>query len=396
MRHRLVARGVFVLGLLAWAGAAPAQQQEEFRNRPIPGWSFTPSVAVGTLFDTNVALASQPVGDARNEGDTLFLMEPSAQLQFNGKYTNFGAGYHGYLRRYADLDALNGYDQRGLVSLRHRATRHVTVFASETYSKSPTTDELDLNGVPFSRTGSRQNSAQGGIDVQVGRHTSVSGRYDFTSIDFDRDVALINGGHVHGVAGSVTHRVAEHVSMGGEYQLRLATLEDGARQITFHDAGGTIHVQTGQHTSVDGAAGISHLSDAAFDTSRTGPYFRIAITQELEYAIVGGAFERRFLPSFGFGGSTRSQDLRGFIRMPIERRMYVQGTGSWRRTDPLIEEALQLDTLRLQSTLGYSVSRWLHLEGFYHYTRQETQLGGLIDRQRVGIQAVIAQPMRLR
>ncbi|HET7617687.1 MAG TPA: hypothetical protein VFK20_04190 [Vicinamibacterales bacterium] len=396
MRQRIAARGVIVIALLTWSVTAPAQQQDELRNRPIPGWSFIPGVTIGTLFDSNVGLASEPVGDARNEGDRQFLVQPSAQLVFNGKYTNFDAGYRGYLRRYEDFEALNGYDQRGIVSLRRRATRHVTFYASESYTQSPTTDELELNGVPFSRVGSRQNDVQAGIDAQVGPFTSVSARYDLTSVAFDRDSPGFNGGYVHGVVGTMNHKIAAHVSIGGEYRLRLARLDDGARDITFHDAGGTIHVQTGPHTSIDGAAGVAFVSASQFDASRTGPYFRGAITQELEYATVGGAFERTFVPSFGFGGTTRTQEVRGFIRMPIERRMYVQGTTTWRRSNPLIATELQLDTLRLQSTVGYSLSRWLHLEGFYHFTRQETQLGGLIGRHRAGIQAVIAQPMRLR
>lgn len=397
MRFAIAARGGILLGCLAMAASAPAQQDQEFRNRVIPGWSFTPGVAIGTLFDSNVGLSSGPSGaDATGEGDRLFLIEPSAQLDFNGPRTTFGSGYRGHLRRYADLDALNGYDQRGLVSLRHRATKHVTIFARESYSKAPTTDELELNGVPFSRTGARQNAIQGGIDAQVSRFTSIGAQYDFSSVDFDREDALFSGGHVQGLRGHVRHQIAEHVSLGGEYSLRLASLDAGTRDLTFNDVGGTVHVQTGAHTSIDGAAGISFLRDASFDTSRTGPYFRAAITQELEYAMVGGAFERSFVPSFGFGGSTRSQDLRGYIRMPIERRMYVQGSAGWRRTDPLIENELRLDTARLQGTLGYSLSRWLHLEGFYNFTRQETQVGGVIGRHRAGIQAVIAQPMRLR
>jgi hypothetical protein len=32
--------------------------------------------------------------------------------------------------------------------------------------------------------------------------------------------------------------------------------------------------------------------------------------------------------------------------------MYLQGSASWRRTDPLIEKELPLDTAMLRSTLG--------------------------------------------
>ena len=40
------------------------------------------------------------------------------------------------------------------------------------------------------------------------------------------------------------------------------------------------------------------------------------------------AFERMFVPSFGFGGTNQSQEVRGYVRMPLSRnRIYIQGRG---------------------------------------------------------------------
>ena len=58
---------------------------------------------------------------------------------------------------------------------------------------------------------------------------------------------------------------------------------------------------------------------------------------------------------------------------------------------------LELDTFLLRSTLGYSAARWLRVEGFYAFTRQDSQVtGGEINRHRAGTQVVISQPMRIR
>jgi hypothetical protein len=105
-----------------------------------------------------------------------------------------------------------------------------------------------------------------------------------------------------------------------------------------------------------------------------------------------------FVPSFGFGGSSDSQELRGFVRMPINKnRMYVQTAAGWRRSDPFLIDELELDTLRFNTTFGYAALRWLRLEAFHAYTRQDSRVtGGEIDRQRVGAQIVISQPMRIR
>jgi hypothetical protein len=43
------------------------------------------------------------------------------------------------------------------------------------------------------------------------------------------------------------------------------------------------------------------------------------------------------------------------------------------------------------------MSRWLHMEAFYAFSRQDSSIpGGLVNRQRIGAQIVIAEPMRIR
>jgi hypothetical protein len=77
--------------------------------------------------------------------------------------------------------------------------------------------------------------------------------------------------------------------------------------------------------------------------------------------------------------------------------MYVQASGAWRRSDPFLETELELDTFLLRTTFGYSAARWLRFEAFHAYTRQDSKItGGEIDRQRVGAQVVISQPVRIR
>ena len=72
---------------------------------------------------------------------------------------------------------------------------------------------------------------------------------------------------------------------------------------------------------------------------------------------VAAAFERMFVPSFGFGGSSQSQQVRGSIHMPLNRnRMYIQGAASWQRSEPFVLSELELDTILLRSTLGYSAA----------------------------------------
>ena len=393
-------RRIAATALLASAMALPAAAQgaPELSNGRTPGWSFTPGVTVGGVFDSNVALASAPADTRTTQSDTLWTAEPFGSLEFTSPRTLFSAGYHGNLRRYMDLDQLNGFDQRAYGSVRRLATRRLTFFAQDSYSVVPTTDELEVNGVPFSRTGARMNSASGGVDARLTKYTDLSVKYENTWVKFDRADTFLTGGVMNGVRTELAHRINDRASVGAEYGVRLADLNAGTHSISFQDAGGTLHYVVSGRTNATVAAGLSYLNDHLSHETRTGPYVRASLTHDVQRATIGASYERMFVPSFGFGGSNQSQQLRGFVAMPLNKnRMYVQGSAAWRRSDPFVANELRLDTIWLRSTLGYSASRWLRLEGFYAFTRQDSQVtGGEINRQRVGAQVVISQPMRIR
>jgi hypothetical protein len=140
------------------------------------------------------------------------------------------------------------------------------------------------------------------------------------------------------------------------------------------------------------------LEDTVLERDRRGLYGRAGVEHAVERATFGASFEKSFVPSFGFGGSSASQELRGFIQMPLNRnRLYLQTNALWRRTNPLELEELALDTIQSTNTVGYALVRWLRLEAFHVFTRQDSIVtGGEINRQRAGLQLVVSQPMRIR
>jgi hypothetical protein len=396
--HRRFSLRIMMLLGLVLSGVDVARAQDvELVGGGTPGWSFTPGLSFGAVFDSNVGLAAvSPAG--QTQSDQLLLAQPFAQLDFLSKRTELSAGYQGYLRRYMSLGQLNGFDQHGHATLRRLISKRTTLAFSDNYARVPTTDELELNGVPFSRTGARRNALAGSLDTRLSKFTTLSLKYDNTWVKFDRSDTLLTGGVVHGLAANLNRQLSARASAGAEYSVRLADLNEGTRQLTFHDAGGTAQVALSGSTRASFGAGFSFLDDRSLQETRTGPYVRADITHGTEHATVGAGFERMFVPSFGFGGSSQSQQLRAFIQMPLNRnRMYVQGSASWRRTDPFVANELRLDTTMLRSTVGYSATRFLRVEGFYVFTRQDTRIaGGKVNRQRAGAQVVISQPMRIQ
>jgi hypothetical protein len=393
-------RPIVVAAALSALSVVPAfgqEQSTEFPSWQVPGWSFTPGIVFGALYDTNVAIASPGVG-GKTASDKLFRVEPFGQLEFFSPRTTFNAGYRGSLRRYFELSDLDGVDHRAFMSLRERVSRRVTFFANNHYSQVPTTDLLELNGVPFQRSGARHNALIAGVDARLSKRVDFGLSYENTWVDFVRKDTILTGGVVNGIQTDLTYRFNERASAGAEYGFRWADMNQGTKQTLFQDVGGVVRYLTSERTSFALAAGLAYLLDRVRDVTRTGPYVKAELTHRAERATVGGEYRRSYVPSLAFGGTNQSQEARGYVHMPLGRnRLYVQESASWRRTDPFADSELPLDSIVLQSTLGYAVQRWFRVEGYHAFTTQDNRIvAGKISRHVAGVQFVVSEPMRIR
>lgn len=377
----------------------PEPVQEEWLSWRLPGWTFLPGITLAGIHDSNVGLADAPATTGQTESDSMFVVQPFGRIEYHSPRTVFNAGYRGYVRRYIEVNQLNGFDQRISGSVRRRVTRFVTLSASNSFHDVPTTDEVVLNGVPFSRTGMRANNFTGAVTARLSRFTDLSAQYENNWVAFDSTAeTFLAGGVVHGARANLSRRLTTRLSAGAHYAIRFASVNEGTRELTFQDVGATTSWALGPRTTLSGAAGFSHLRDRTLDTTRTGPFVRASIAHGIDRVTIGANFQRSLVPAFGFGGSTSTQEVGGYIRMPlVTSRAYVQGALSWRRSDPFLETDLRLDTIWSRTTVGYTLARWIRVEGFHAYTRQDSiVVGGEIDRHRFGFQTVIAQPMRIR
>ena len=391
-----------VAGLLAGPGIATAQTPE-VEPAPAPGWAFTPAVTVGWLWDNNVALVNEGF-EQDIRGDHLMVITPGGTLDYLGKYTNFRAGYSGTMRRHRDLGALDSYDQRLRFSLRHRPTARLTIFGRYGFTELPTTEEMELNGVPFRRVGSQVHNANGGFEARLSKLTTLRGSYEFVDAAFDHTRILptfVTGGRSHGINVDVARRLTERVSLGGLYEARFATVEAQAsadEPLVFQIAGGTAGFQLAPHTSLSLAGGVSTLNDKRVAETSVGPFVRAGLTHALERAVFNTGYERSFVPTFGFGASAMTEQAFASILMPVARnRAYIQSSTTWRRNNPVLEGEPALQSFWLNTTVGYAVVRTVRVEGYYTVAWQDTRLaGGRVNRQRVGAQVVLSAPMRIQ
>ncbi|HEX5473897.1 MAG TPA: hypothetical protein VFX12_04465 [Vicinamibacterales bacterium] len=387
----------------AWLPACPAAAQalvQEVSPAPVPGWTFTPGAVVGFVYDSNVAIAAAPASTHATEASTLLMLEPTGRLAFLGRHTSLSTDYTGQLRRYTSVPELDDYAQHAHFSLQQQL-RQSTWFVQNSYADVPTTDEVELNGAPFQRTGTRTDSFGAGFDATLSPLSKLSVRYDLTWARFDRTAPSLTGGLINGVSSAFDRAVSGRLSVGAEGQLRFAAMNDAASVLRFQHVGGTLHYALAPHTQVAGALGMAFLQDPSRAISRSGPYTRASIDQVTPAGVYGAAYERSFVPSFGFGGSTNSQEVRGWVDLPpIGRRVFVHSSLAWRRSNPLERQDVARDTTYLRASVGYAIARTVRVDGFYVYTRQaalERRLaGGTVNRSRAGIELTFFNPMRIQ
>jgi hypothetical protein len=394
-------RAVIALLLLACAEGSFAQERPaEFDNYVFPGWTFTPGVSLSGMWDSNATLAGPEAEAGRTPGDNVFVIVPSGQIALNSSRTTFSAGYRGYVRRHVDLEELNGYDQRAYITLQRVATPRLTWFASNEYSRLPTTDLLELYGVPFRRLGVKSNRFGAGIKARLTKLTDLNVRYDNQWSSFDRVDEFVNGGTIHGFMADVRRRLTERFTVGVEGRIhRSDVTRSDPRVKWFQDAGGLVAYRLSETVTLDLAGGISHVIDSRFDETTTSPYYRLGLQHGTARATMGIALEQSYTPSFGFAGSNDNRELHGFVHMPFSKnRFYVEGDASWRRSNPVFADVdVRLDTIVSHATVGYAALRWLRAEGYYAYTRQDSIIpGDPIQRHRIGMQLVVSQPMRIQ
>jgi len=396
----LVGLAVLVpLGVRAQGPAVPPQQQTP------RGWVFTPSISVGGTWDDNVLLVNPGTNPPSDYGSPI---TPAAGLSYTGKYTRFTSGYSGAFVRYMTLSELNGLHQTLHASLERRVNGRVSFFGDESFTAAQTTDVLQLAGVPFYRIGSRSNAATGGIQASLTKRTTLRSSYTLRTVDFDNNVftsTSLQGGHGHDITTAVDYALSRRLAIGGEYEFSRAIVNGETHagvpgpedRFNMQTATATAQYQLAAGTSINGGFGVAMLGAGLHHEARTGPEWRAGFSQKTGRGVVSASYMRSYIPSFGFGGTFQNQQWNANIRMPLARRLYVDGFFSWLQNDPLDTTQRSLQTNWLSATAGYYLTRWLSAEGFYGRTQQDSQLsGGQLERNQLGFRVVAVKPVRLR
>jgi hypothetical protein len=374
------------------------------------GWTFTPTVGVGETYDTNVALFSTGHDGTQDYIATVF---PGADLHYYGKHTSMDMGYTGAWLDYRTFNALNRWDQRAKFNIRQEETARFTWYGHATAALLPSTDLLELGGIPYRKTGARTMDGRGGVEYVLSSRDSLNSSLNYQTVDFDRPVVepdSLRGGRILESATAWRHKVTERAAVGADYSYRRALVTGDPEAFNFHTTEAALDYRLSPSWSFSGAAGIVYLEQTSLFASKLGPAFRATFERRENRTTFHVGYLRTFIPSFGYGGTVESQDVGVGFRTPLfnARRFYIDGSAVFRDNQPLtgnsviidpttgVVDQLPLRSLRAHTILGWEPQPWVRFEVFYALVQQtSTHVGGYLDRNRVGFQIVTSKPMRI-
>ena len=396
-------RVLIAIVLCAAAAPAAAQPSPWEPGRTTAGWVFTPAITFGGMWDSNVTLRNE---SNPQTSELVGILSPRGSIDFNGRRAHFSAGYSGTLEAYNEISELTRYDQRGRVDARYQMTPRLSFNTRETATFTPTTDQLELGGVPFTQVGSRMVDAFGGFSYDLTTRSKLIADYNFQWVDFDRDAAetspdfaRLQGGHSNSPTAEYRYQVSRRLDVGGVWAYRRTNIDGGEEIFDSQDVRGLVQFAVGPATSIRGSAGFAHAVERNTNATQSGPSYAAGIEYTAGRTLFEASYERSFLPSFGFGTLSASQVFRTAVSSPIARgRMFAGSSFSWRRTEPAVERGsnITLNSYWWNSTFGFHATRWLRTEAFVSISHQASDAQGNFNRNRVGVQFVTHKPMRIQ
>jgi len=391
------------LAALIW-GAAPAGAQQALglgaapgtSGTATPGWTISPSLSFARVYDDNVLVLGPGSPLVHDYVNTI---NPRGELDFNSARSQFSAEYDGAFLGYQTLDTLNSYDQHGGLSLRRRLSKRTSLFAAGSATAAPTTEFLELTGVPFVRVGSFADTFDAGVEHLVSKRMTVTVSGTFQQARFDPNqtfASLLLGGNSIGGAVNLRERLSARTTFTVDGDFQHATIGTADEIFDVQHAMVGIERALSQDFRVFAAGGVSRLGVTAFGPPRTGPSWKLGLVKDVRSTIVNLSFDRSYVPSFGFGGTMQNEDVTASIRLPITRRFYTQDSVSWQRSDPLVIAVPELRSVWLQGSVGYAVRPSVRIEAFFVGVRQSVGLPDPLAHNQIGVQIVAGTPMRIR
>jgi hypothetical protein len=367
------------------------------------GWTFVPTFGFAETYDDNISLFGRGSADDQND-DYISSIIPSADLHYGGKHTTMDMGYSGSFLNYNTFSVLDRWDQRGNFELKRTESARLKWGGRASLASMPTTDLIELGGIPYRHTGAVTADARGGFDYSLSAKNTLSQSANFQSVDFDRPEEVsgfLRGGKVFESLTGWRRKMSGRMALGADFSYRRAQVVDDPEPFNIQTIQAALDYDLSPLWSFSGAGGVVYLQATELTTSQTGPAWRLQLERHRDRRMFHVGYVRSYVPSFGFGGTVSNQEVGAGYRTPIfgRRNFYLDNSLVYRDDEPLTEtpDQLPLRSLRTNSVFGWQPQPWVRLEAFYSLVQQSSlRAGGRLSRNRLGFQIVTSKPMRMQ
>ncbi len=367
------------------------------QQQPAPGWTLTPSFLVSRVSDDNVLMTGPGDPPVR---DYINVYNPRGDLTYKGARSQFSARWDGAFLRYQDLATLNSFDQHAGIDATRKLSKRNSFVLNASANTSPTTEFLQLSGVPYVRTGTFTDDIRAGVESIVSNRTTITVGAHFGQARFDASQLYANlllGGNSIGGGVSVRHRVSPRTILTVDADMQHATIGTVEQVFDIQHAVAGVEHELSEGIHVFASGGLSRLSVTDFGPPRTGPSWKLGYVHRIRETVIDVTFNRSYVPSFGFGGTTQNGDLTAHVHLPITRRIYTQDLISFQQQDPLVIAVPQLQSRWIQAAVGYAARSYIRIEAYFAGTRQTFgDTGARLEHNTFGIQVIATKPVRIR
>ena len=368
-----------------------------------PGWTFTPGMGFTETYDDNISQFGIGTADEQND-DYIASISPAAELHYGAKHTSLDLSYHGSFLNYNTFSILNRWDQRAQFELSRQETARVKWGGRVSLAAVPTTDLVDLGGIPYRHTGAKTAEARGGGDYALNAKNSVSQFLNYQVVSFDRPEevsAFLRGGRVFESMTTWRRKMSGRMALGADYSFRRALVVEDPEPFNIQTAEAALDYVLSPSWSFNGAAGVVYLQATELTSSEIGPAYRLRIERHRARRTFHAGYIRSYIPAFGLGGTVSNEEFSLGYQTPLfgRRDFYLDAGVVYRNNEPLTQtpEQLPLRSLRTNTTIGWRPQPWVRLEAFYSLVQQSTlRAGGRLSRNRIGFQIVTSKPMRIQ
>lgn len=398
-RTTLVLIALLSIGLRAQEKLASSAPEPTYRA----GWTLTPMIGFAETYDDNISLFGHGTAEDQND-DYISTVSPGAELHYGGKHTGVDMGYTGSFLNYNTFSVLDRWDQRAKFELRRQETARLKWGGHASFAMLPTTDLIELGGIPYRNTGSTTGDARGGFDYALSARDKLSQSVNYQSVSFDRPEEVrdfLRGGRVLESITGWRHAISGRMALGADYTYRRATVVDDPEPFNIQTTEAAIDYNLSPVWTFSGAAGFVHLQATTLTPAQIGPAGRLRLERQRNRTRFHVGYLRSYIPSFGYGGTVSNQELGLGYRTPLfgSRHFYLDTSLVYRDDEPLTQlpSQLPLRSLRTNSAFGWEPQPWVRLEAFYSRVQQTSlRAGGELSRNRIGFQIVTSKPVRMQ